>query len=217
VSSIAGLSIVTSDRAIDDVRVGKRHGAVSRVALLSMLIFDRQFLTERKRFSSVVRYAQCPMPCAGLFGLFGQCPARANALRGPMPCAGLFGLFGLRGPVWPVWPARACLANAQCPMPCAGQCPARACLACLANAQCPMPYALFALCPMPCLANAQCPVCPMPYALCPMPYEHLMLLIKAISLIFLLLKIPHVKRITLFFFLNKGEGKLKQMSVFTSR
>ncbi len=67
VSSIARLSIVTSDRAIDDVRVGKRHRAVSRVALLSMLIFDRQFLTECKRFSSVVRYAQCPMP-------YAQCP-----------------------------------------------------------------------------------------------------------------------------------------------
>jgi hypothetical protein len=40
------LSIVTSDRAIDDFRVGKRHGAVSRVALLSMLIFDRQFLRQ---------------------------------------------------------------------------------------------------------------------------------------------------------------------------
>ena len=46
VSSIAVLSIVTSDRAIDDFRVGKRHGAVSRVALLSMLIFDRQFLRQ---------------------------------------------------------------------------------------------------------------------------------------------------------------------------
>jgi len=60
VSSIAGLSIVTSDRAIDDVRVGKRHGALSRVARLSMLIVDRQFLTERKQFDRVVRYAQCP-------------------------------------------------------------------------------------------------------------------------------------------------------------
>ncbi|MEG3958080.1 hypothetical protein [Microcoleus sp. herbarium2] len=46
-SSIAGLSIVISDRAIDDFSVGKRHRAVSRVALLSMLIFDRQFLTQR--------------------------------------------------------------------------------------------------------------------------------------------------------------------------
>jgi hypothetical protein len=64
VSSIAWLSIVTSDRAIDDVRVGKRHGAVSRVARLSVLIFDRQFLTERKRFDRVVRYALGPMPYA---------------------------------------------------------------------------------------------------------------------------------------------------------
>ena len=63
-SSIAWLSIVTSDRAIDDVRVGKRHRAVSRVARLSVLIFDRQFLTERKRFDRVVRYALGPMPYA---------------------------------------------------------------------------------------------------------------------------------------------------------
>ena len=48
VSSIAVLSIVTSDRAIDDFRVGTQHRTVSRVALLSMLIFDRQFLRQHR-------------------------------------------------------------------------------------------------------------------------------------------------------------------------
>ncbi|MBD0339947.1 MAG: hypothetical protein ICV61_03330 [Microcoleus sp. Co-bin12] len=45
---------ITSDRAIDNFRVGKRHGDVSRVALLSMRIFDRQFLRQHTIYSGSI-------------------------------------------------------------------------------------------------------------------------------------------------------------------
>ena len=56
-------------RAIDNFAVGKRHRAVSRVGQLSMLIFDRQFLTQhiavlKRGEVCPMPYALCPMPYA---------------------------------------------------------------------------------------------------------------------------------------------------------